>query len=606
MKRFSIIISLAAIVIVALSYSTWWFLAGVGIFMLFIAYRFYMTRLQGVEDRNAMLDQQVGELHDRLDNAILKEQKTRREAEDAKEFRQQLLGIMSHEIRTPMNGVMGMITLLAETPLNKEQQEYTETIRQCGETLLTTVNQILVNSMLNFSKSDNDNKKLENKDFDLRNCLEEVLDMFAGNAGTAGLDLLYDIDSSVPEQIMGDSKRLRQILMNLVENAVRFTSQGEIVIGVRLLRTGEDGKLELCFDVRDTGIGIPANRIEEIFKGLPAATSTTGGEQENVGLGLVICKKLVELMEGWIEVQSSPDKGTVFTFGIRVDPSRTPVRSFLHPGMAALEGKHILLVDNNATRLALLSRQLEQWKLTPVPADSASRALQILSEGTRFDFVITGMDLPEMDGIQLTKSIREKKPEIPVMLLVRAGDERYKKEEELFSCVLVKPVKQHLLRDGLLNLISGMYEKGADGRKKGAPLSQNFSKEHPLRLLIAEDNPVNQRIALKILTKLGYGPELARNGKEVLEMVSHENYDLILMDVQMPEMDGLEATRMLRRCLEIQPIIIAMTANVMQGDRDDCIQAGMDDYISKPIELTELTEQLRKWSGVIKSKRPVV
>ena len=605
MKRFSIIISVAGIVVVAMNYSIWWFLAGVGVFMLFIAYQFYMTRLHGVEDRNAILEQQVGELHDRLDSSILKEQKTRREAGEAKEFRQQLLAVMSHEIRTPMNGVLGMATLLAETPLNKEQQEYTETIRQCGETLLTTVNQILVNSMLNFSKSDNESKKLENKDFDLRNCLEEVLDMFAVSAGTAGLDLLYDIDSSAPEQIMGDSKRLRQILMNLVENAVRFTSQGEIFVGVRLLRTGEDGKLELCFEVRDTGIGIPPNRLEEIFKGLPAATSTSGGEQENVGLGLVLCKKLVEMMEGWIEVQSEPDKGTVFTFCIRVDPGGKPVRNFLHPGMAVLEGKHILLVDDNATGLAILSRQLEQWKSTPVPVGSASGALQILSGGSRFDLVITSMDLPEMDGIQLTKSIREQNPEMSVMLLVRAGDERYKKEEEIFSGVLVKPVKQHLLRDGLLNLISNKYESHGDGRKKTEPLSQNFSKDYPLHILVAEDNPVNQKIALKILKKLGYGPELARNGKEVLEIVSHENYDLILMDVQMPEMDGLEATRMLRRCLEIQPIIIAMTANVMQGDRDDCIQAGMDDYISKPIEMDELTDQLRKWSGVIKSKRPV-
>jgi CheY-like chemotaxis protein len=213
--------------------------------------------------------------------------------------------------------------------------------------------------------------------------------------------------------------------------------------------------------------------------------------------------------------------------------------------------------------------------------------------------------LPEKNGIQLTKSIREQNPEMPVMLLVRAGDERYKKEEGIFSCVLVKPVKQHLLRDGLLNLISNIRGSQGDGQRTAEPLSQDFSKEHPLHILIAEDNPVNQRIALKILTKLGYGPELARNGKEVLEMVSHENYDLILMDIQMPEMDGLEATRMLRRCLEIQPVIIAMTANVMQGDRDDCMQAGMDDYISKPIELEELTDQLRKWSGVIKSKRPV-
>jgi len=595
MKRFFIVFFLVGIVAVAMSYSTWWFLAGGAACLLFIAYRFYMTRLHGVESRNAMLEQQVEELHDRLDSSILKEQRTRREAEAAKDFRQQLLATMSHEIRTPMNGVMGMATLLSETSLSREQQEYTEAIRHSGETLLVTINQILVDSMLNFSKSDNENNKLENKDFDLRNCLEEVLDMFAGKAGEAGIDLLYEIDSNVPDQIMGDSKRLRQVLMNLVENAVRFTSLGEISIGVRLLRTGEDNKFDLCFEVRDTGTGIPANKIEEIFKGFSSTGSPGSSEQENAGLGLVICRKLVEMMEGWIEVQSQVSKGTAFTFCIRVSPSQKPAWNFLHPGMAALKGKRVLVVDNNVTGLAILSRQLEQWKLLPVPARSASGALDILSGGAGFDLVITCMDLPEMDSVQ-----------IPVILLVRAGDELEEQEEEIYTRVFVKPVKQHLLREALLSLFSNIDGGQGDRRKIAEKLSQDFSEEHPLRILIAEDNPVNQKIALKILSKLGYEPDVVKNGKEVLEMVSHEkNYDLILMDVQMPEMDGLEATRMLRLCLEIQPVIIAMTANVMQGDRDDCIQAGMDDYISKPIEIDELTGQLRKWSRVIKDKRSV-
>jgi signal transduction histidine kinase/DNA-binding response OmpR family regulator len=603
MKRFYLIFFLAGTVIVALlNYATWGFPAIAAAGMLFIAYRFYMTRLQGAEDRNAALEEQVEELHERLDSSILKEQRIKLEAQEAKDFRQQLLTTMSHEIRTPLNGVMGMATLLAETPLSKEQQGYTETIRNCGENLLATVNQIIVDSMLNFSKSDNEKKKLENKEFDLRNCLEEVLDMFAGRAGQAGLDLLYNMEDNVPEQIIGDPNRLRQILMNLVENALRFTSRGEISVGVYLLRTGEDNKLELCFDVRDTGVGIPANRIEEIFKGFSTAGSPDGGKQGNAGLGLVICKKLVEMMEGWIEVQSEPGKGTVFTFCIHVHPSQKPARNFLHPGMAVLEGKHILVVEGNTAGLAMLSKQLEKWKSVPVPVGSASRALDMLSGGSRFDGV---MDLPEMDGIQLTKSIRELNPHIPVILLIREGDERHKQEEDLFSGLLTKPVKQHLFRDELLSVFSRSGMNPGDGKKIAENLLQDFSKEHPLHLLIAEDNPVNQEIALKILNRLGYRPEVVNNGKEVLEKVSHENYDMILMDMQMPEMDGLEATRMLRLCLEIQPVIIAMTANVMQGDRDDCIQAGMDDYISKPIELAELTAQLRKWSRVIKSKRPV-
>ena len=607
MKKFYIFLLLGCIGFFALlSYSLWWFLAGIGACMLFLAYRFYVTRLHAAEARNGTLEEKIEGLHVQLDSSIRKEQKTSKEAELARQFKQQLLTTISREVRTPMNGVLGMAALLAETSLDKEQREYTETIRQSGETLLAVVNLLLVDGLLNFSQSDKDDSNLVNKDFDLRNCLEEVLDMFADRAGKAGLDLLYDIDNNVPEQVIGDNKRVRQILINLVENALRHTTKGEIYVCVHLFREPEDNKVELGFEVRDTGAGIPADKIEGIFKGLSDQSSPKGDEQEITGLGLVICKKLAEMMEGWIEVQSEPGKGSVFTFCIRVSISRKVRRNFLAYDVAMLEGKQVLVAEDSATGLGILMKQLEQWKMLPLPAESGRQALEILSRHTDPDLVISGMDLQDMDGIRLAGSVRERYPDLPFILLARAGDGRYKQAPDLFSSVLFRPIRQNMLRDQLLGLFSG-----AKRTSHGQPLTMNklsveFSKQYPLRILVAEDNVVNQKIAIKILSKLGYQADLAANGKEVLETITHEQqYDLILMDIQMPEMDGLEATRMIRLSLQVQPVIIAMTANAMQGDRDDCMQAGMDDYISKPIQLDELVGQLEKWAIVIKGKRPV-
>jgi CheY-like chemotaxis protein len=269
--------------------------------------------------------------------------------------------------------------------------------------------------------------------------------------------------------------------------------------------------------------------------------------------------------------------------------------------MINLEGKKILIVDDNSTNCSVLVKQMKSWKMLPVPAASGKEALEILSKNT-FDIVLADITMPEMDGIQLAKSVKEKYPAIPVIGMSHPGDERHKQENGIFTSVLTKPARQHLLRDHLLAALS---QAGPDKQTSANQLSEDFSKRNPLRILIAEDNLVNQKIAVKILSRLGYQPALANHGKEVMEMVSHEHYDIILMDVQMPEMNGLEATRMIRTCLEIQPVIIAMTANVMQGDRDDCIQAGMDDYMSKPIELQELLNQLEKWALVLKERRKI-
>jgi len=606
MKRFYLIFFAICVLFSTMVYlSIWWMLVGIAAAMIYVAYRFYAVRLKANEARNDGLQHQIEGLHTQLDNSILKEQRTSKEADQVKQAKQQLLAVMSHEIRTPMNGVLGMVSLLSGTSLTKEQAEYTETIRSCGESLLATVNDILVNDLLNFSKMEQDGTQLENKDFDLRNCLEEVLDMFVTKTGTDGPDLISYMEENVPEQVKGDNKRLRQVLMNLVENAVKFTRQGEIFLGTRLLQSLEDNKIELGFEVRDTGTGIRPDKIEEIFKGFAGVESPDKIGEEGTGLGLVICKKLVEMMGGEIAVRSEPGQGTVFTFSIILEVSLKSISNrALQDQMSSLKGKRILIVDDNPTSRTALVKQMESWKLAPVSVSSGREAMEVLSQQTGFDGVFTDMDMEEMDGIGLTRSIRQLFPATPVVLMNRMGDERYKQDAELFSSVLTKPLRQYMLRDHMLGIFSHANGIVAGTPNKANGVSANFSQQYPLHILVAEDNLINQKIAIKILTKLGYTPALARNGKEVLDMISHEHYDMILMDVQMPEMDGFEATRMLRVCLEIQPVVIAMTANALQGDRDACIQSGMDDYISKPIELKELLGQLEKWGQVIKSKRP--
>jgi signal transduction histidine kinase/DNA-binding response OmpR family regulator/ligand-binding sensor domain-containing protein len=539
-----------------------------------------------VKQKEAILLQQ-----EKTEEARTEAEKAMQIAEKANQAKSIFLATMSHEIRTPMNGVIGMASLLFETTQTTEQQEYTETIRNCGESLLTVINDIL-----DFSKIESGSMEIEQKDFDLRTCIEEVLDVFSSKAAKTGLDLIYEIDSAVPPQIVGDSVRLRQVILNLVSNAVKFTHHGEIFVNVHLLHKKDD-TVELGFEVRDTGIGIPEDKLHRLFKAFSQVDSSTTRQYGGTGLGLVICEKLVGLMGGQILVESIAGKGTTFTFTIKAMVSQQATRTYVHHNVSGIEGKRVLIIDDNQTNRNIFKNQLEQWKLVPTLASSGKEALEILAQISGFDLVLSDMQMPGMDGMQLARSIRKIQAILPIILLSSVGDERNEEQRKLFASVLTKPVKQHTLFKHIVAQLSPQKTKAVDeDTTREKKLSIAFAQQYPLRILIAEDNPVNQKLAERVLTKLGYIPDKALNGQEALNAMDKKTYDVILMDVQMPVMDGLEATREIRKRKDSQPLIIAMTANAMQGDREICILAGMDDYISKPIKLESLVNLLEKYA----------